>query len=145
MTKPTRQPTFQHPENIRHYSFYQVAALFVPVWYSILLEQQRLPWTEVMRRLASKGGGCNWRCQSAVPPDELLIDSPQRESIVTALPVFLQGCAWTAAVTGRDPLHASQGEETDGTPETSPTLNTILLSQISATSTLARADSKYLL
>lgn len=85
-----------------------------------------------MRRLASKVRGCNWRCQSAVAPDELLIDSPRRESIVTALPVFLQGCAWTAAVTGRDPLRASQGEETDETPETSPTLHTVLLTQILA-------------
>lgn len=125
---------FTFPQgDITNSSLYQVAALFVAlVWYSILLEQQRLLWTEVMRRLASKVRGCNWRCQSAVPPDELLIDSPQRESIVTALPVFLQGCVWTAAVTGRDPLHASQGEETDETPESSPALSTVLPTQILA-------------
>lgn len=42
------------------------------------------------------------------PPNELLIDSPQGESMLTTL--FPQGCVWTLAVTGRDPLPGSQGD-----------------------------------
>lgn len=43
------------------------------------------------------------------PPSEPLIDCPQCESMLTTLSP--QGCVWTLAVTGRDPLHASQGED----------------------------------